>query len=179
MDIITFPFKIGQQIVTQITNDIYQQILWEYIMYSIKVGIFAGVIIAAVGIIFSFLKLSSLDLTTYTGCMLTGTNKGIAPFIIGSLVHIAASASFGVLYLYLIHTFKIPMNVTYAIALGIAHTFFSGFCMLILDVINPCTRNKMIPYVGFMGTAQGLSSVLTYTTIHILYAVIVVTLLNQ
>ena len=26
--------------------------------------------------------------------------------------------------------------------------FFSGSCMLIFDVINPCTRNKMVPMLA-------------------------------
>lgn len=179
MDITTLPLRLGHQIITDITNDIYQEIVREYIIYAIKVGIFAGVITAVVATIIGLTRLSSLNLTMYTGCMLTGTNKGPVPFIVGSLIHLIASAAFGVTYLYLIHTFKIPGTITYAIALGIAHTFFSGTLILFLDVINPCTRNKMIPYVGFMGTAQGLSSVLTYTTIHILYAVIVVMLLTR
>jgi len=179
MDIALFPFKFGQEVVRQITNDIYQQIVWEYIVYAIKVGIIAGIAMAVLGTIIGLLKLSPLNLTTYTGCMLTGTNKGPIPFIVGFIVHIAASAAFGVGYLYLIHTFKIPGTLTYAIALGVAHTFLSGTLMLIFDIINPCTRNKMVPYVGFMGTAQGLSSVVTYATIHILYAVIVVMMLTR
>jgi hypothetical protein len=179
MDIITLPFTLGHKIVNDIARNIYQQIVWEYIMYSIKVGIIAGIAMAIAAIIIKLLKLSPLDLTTYTGCMLTGTNKGVPPFIVGSLVHIIASGAFGVGYLYLIHTFKIPGTLMYAVAMGIAHTFFSGALMLILDAINPCTRNQMVPYVGFMGTAQGLSSALTYAVIHIIYAVIVVTMLTR
>ena len=110
-----------------IYQDIYQQIVWEHIIYSIKVGIFAGLVIAAVGMVIGVLKLSSLDLTTYTGCMLTGKNKGSAPFIAGFLFHMLASAAFGVVYLYLIHTFKIPGTLLYAVALGVANSFFFRF----------------------------------------------------
>ena len=166
-------------IVDQIAQDIYKQIVWEYIIYSIKVGLFAGLVIAVVGIILGFFKATTLDLTTYTGCMLSGTNKGPAPFIVGFSVHMIASAGFGVAYLYLIHTFKIPPTLAYALALGAAHTFFSGSLMLLLDVINPCTRNKMVPYVGFMGTAQGLSAMLAYVFTHMLFAVIVFNLLMR
>lgn len=170
---------LGQEMVQQITQEIYKQIVWESIIYSMKVGIIAGLIMAAVGTVIGVLKLSSLDLTTYTGCMLTGKNKGSAPFIAGFLFHMLASAVFGVVYLYLIYTFKIPGTLQYAVALGVANSFFSGCCMLLFDRINPCTRNKMVPYVGFMATAQGMSSVLTYAFLHIVFATVVLMLLTR
>ncbi|MCX5924339.1 MAG: hypothetical protein NTZ68_02875 [Candidatus Dependentiae bacterium] len=179
MDFGKFVPGLGQEMFQKIAQDIYQQIVWEHIIYSFKVGIFAGLIMAAVGMVIGMLKLSSLDLTTYTGCMLTGRNKGAIPFVVGFVFHVLMSAVFGVVYLYLIHTFKIPGTLLYGVALGVANTFFSGSCMLLLDVINPCTRNKMVPYVGFMGTAQGMSSALTYAFIHIVYAVVVLMLLTR
>ena len=179
MDFGKFVPGLGQEMFQQIRESIYQQILWEHIMYSVKVGIFAGLVITVVGMIVGKLRLSSLDLTTYTGCMLTGRNKGTAPFVAGFLFHIIMSAVLGVVYLYLIYTFKIPGTLLYGLSLGVLHTFFSGSCMLVLDVINPCTRNKMVPYVGFMGTAQGMSSVLAYASVHILFAMIVLMLLTH
>lgn len=169
----------GNEMMEQIAQDIYQEIIWEYIVYSIKVGIIAGLIMAVVAMLLGFARFSSLDLTTYTGCMLTGQNKGKAPFIAGFLFHIFMSAVFGVVYLYLIHFFKIPGTIIYAVALGVANALFSGSCMLILDVINPCVRNKKVPEMGFMATAQGMRAMITYVTIHIVYAFVVLSLLTR
>jgi ribose/xylose/arabinose/galactoside ABC-type transport system permease subunit len=179
MDLTGIVRDFGHEMVEKISQDIYQQIVWEYVIYSIKVGIIAGLIMAAVGMILGFARFSSLDLTTYTGCMLTGQNKGKTPFIVGFVFHILMSAVFGVVYLYLIHYFKIPGTILYAVALGVAHSLFSGSCMLILDVINPCVRDKKVPAAGFMATAQGMRAMITYVIIHVVYAFIVLSLLTR
>lgn len=179
MDFTGLAKDFGNQIMEQIANDIYQQILWEYVVYAIKVGIIAGLIMATVGMILGFTKFSKLDLTTYTGCMLTGENKGKAPFIAGFLFHMLISAVFGVIYLYLIHYFKIPGTITYAIALGVLNSIFSGTCELVLDVINPCVRNKKVPALGFMATAQGMKAMVTYVALHIVFAFVVLSLLTR
>ena len=179
MDFTGLAKDFGNQMLEQIAQDIYKQILWEYIVYAVKVGIIAGLIMAVVGIILGVTKFSSLDLTTYTGCMLTGENKGKAPFIAGFLFHIFMSAVFGVIYLYLIHYFKIPGTIIYALALGVLNSIFSGVCELILDVINPCVRNKKVPALGFMATAQGMRAMVTYVILHIVYAFIVLSLLTR
>lgn len=179
MDFTGLAKDFGNQMIEKIATDIYQQIVWEYIIYAIKVGIIAGLIMAAVGIVLGLLKFSPLDLTTYTGCMLTGENKGKTPFIVGFLFHIFMSAVFGVVYLYLIHYFKIPGTLTYAVALGIINSLFSGSCLLIFDVINPCTRNGKVPSLGFMATGQGMRAMINYVIIHIVYAFVVVSLLTR
>lgn len=179
MDLTGMAKDFGHEMMEKITQDIYQQIVWEYIIYSIKVGIIAGLIMAVIGILLGLTRFSSLDLTTYTGCMLTGQNKGKTPFIAGFLFHILMSAVFGVIYLYLIHVFKIPGTILYAIALGVANSLFSGSCMLILDVINPCVRNKKVSEMGFMATAQGMRAMITYVIIHIVYAFVVLSLLTR
>lgn len=179
MDFTGLAKDFGNQMIEQISQDIYQQIVWEYIIYAIKVGVIAGVIMAVVGMALGMMKFSSLDLTTYTGCMLTNQNKGKAPFIAGFLFHIFMSAVFGVIYLYLIHYFKIPGTITYAIALGIANSLFSGSCLLILDIINPCVRNKKVAELGFMATAQGMRAMINYVIVHIVYAFVVLSLLTR
>jgi hypothetical protein len=179
MDFTGMARDFGNEMIENIAQNIYQQIVWEYIIYSIKVGIIAGLIMAVVGMILGFTKFSSLDLTTYSGCMLTGQNKGKAPFIAGFLFHIFMSAVFGVIYLYLIHLFKIPGTIIYAIALGVVNSLFSGSCLLIMDVINPCVRNKKVPEMGFMATAQGMRAMITYVTLHIVYAFVVLSLLTR
>jgi len=179
MDFTGLAKDFGSQMIEQIAQDIYQQIVWEYIVYAIKVGMIAGLFMAIVGMILGLTKFSSLDLTTYTGCMLTSNNKGKEPFIAGFLFHMLMSAVFGVVYLYLIHYFKIPGTLTYIVALGVLNSFFSGACMLVLDVINPCVRNKKVPAVGFMATAQGMRAMITYVIIHITYAFVVVSLLTR
>ena len=179
MDFTGLAKDFGNQMIEQIAHDIYQQIVWEYIMYSIKVGIIAGLIMAVVGMVLGMMRFSSLDMTTYTGCMLTGQNKGKTPFIAGFLFHIFMSAVFGVIYLYLIHYFKIPGTIIYAIALGIANSMFSGACELVLDVINPCVRSGKVPAMGFMATAQGMRAMITYVFLHIVYAFVVLSLLTR
>lgn len=179
MDFTGLAKDFGNQMVEQIAKNIYQQIVWEYIIYAIKVGIIAGVIMAAVAMILGALHFTTLNLTMNTGCMLTGKNKGLTPFIVGFLFHIIMSAAFGVGYLYIIHYFKIPGTIFYALVLGIINSLLSGFAMLILDVINPCIRNKKVPAIGFMGTAQGLRATITYVLLHITYAFVVLSLLTK
>lgn len=170
---------LGNEMIEKITKDIYQQVVWEYIVYALKVGVIAGLIMAVVGIILGLIKFSPLDLTTYTGCMLTGQNKGTAPLIAGFVFHIVMSAVFGVIYLYLIYFFKIPGTIMYAVALGVANSLFSGTCSLILDVINPCVRNKKVPALGFMATGQGMRAMINYVIVHVVYAFVVVSLLTR
>ncbi|MBI2344662.1 hypothetical protein HYV10_01160 [Candidatus Dependentiae bacterium] len=179
MDFTNLTKNISNPIIEQIANDIYQQILWQYIIYAIKVGLIAGIIMAAFGMILGFFKFSTLNLTNYTGCMLTNQNKGKAPFIAGFLFHMLISAIFGIVYLFIIHYFKIPGTIIYAIALGVANSLFSGTCILLLDIINPCVRNGKVPALGFMATGQGMQAMITYVIIHIVYAFVALSLLTK
>jgi len=169
----------GHHILQQMTNDIYQQIVWNMIVYAAKVGIIAGIAIAVLGMALGILKFSTLDLTTYTGCMITNQNKGAAPFIAGFMFHMIASVVLGIAYLYVLHTFDIPGTLVWALALGVIHTLISGSLMFIFDMINPCVASKKVPRVGFAASAQGLRAVIAFTITHIVFAVIVVTLLTQ
>lgn len=179
MDFQSLAQTVGHEMVHKIAHDIYQEIVWNMIVYAAKVGIIAGLIMAVIGMALGMLKLSALDLTTYTGCMITSQPKGKAPFIAGFIFHIIMSAVFGIAYLYLLHTFNIPGTLPYAVGLGIAHTIFSGSFMLILDAINPCVANKSVPRVGFVASAQGLNATITYVIIHVSYAVLVIKMLTR
>lgn len=178
MDLQNFAQTFGQHMVQKIADDIYQEIVWNMVMYAAKVGVIAGLIVAALGMLMGMLRLSALDLTTYTGCMITSKSKGFAPFIAGFIFHIIVSALLGVTYLYVIHTFHIPTTMAYAVALGVAHTIISGSIMLVFDAINPCVADKAVPRVGFVASAQGINATITYVIIHVSFAIIVVKMLT-
>ncbi len=169
----------GDEMMQQISESIYQEIVWEYVVYAIKVGIIAGLISSLVGILLGLIRFSSLDMGSYFGCMFTGKNKGNTPFIAGFLFHIFMSAVFGVIYLYLIHIFKIPGTFMYAVVLGIANSLFSGICEIILDRINPCVKSKKVPAISFMATAHGVRATISYIFIHIVFAFVTLSLLTR
>ncbi len=93
MDIKGITFNMIGDVAYQAAGSIYQAIVMQHIIYAIKIGIVAGLVMAVVGTVFGLLRFTSLDLTTYTGCMITGSNRGKAPFIAGFLFHILMSAT--------------------------------------------------------------------------------------
>ncbi|MBP9764783.1 hypothetical protein KBD08_00420 [Candidatus Babeliales bacterium] len=174
MHIQEFAQQFATELANQMYQDIYREIVMQHIIAAIKAGLIAGLIMAVVGTIIGMLKITKLDLTTYTGCMLSGQSKGSAPFVAGFIFHMIVSAVLGVVYLYLIHTFKLPATLQTGIILGVLNTLFSGTLMLVMDVINPCVRSGKVERMGFMVTAQGLPATLVYFFLHIVYAVCVI-----
>lgn len=150
------------------------------LLYIIKIGLIAGIIMSLVGMALGMLGFTKLDLTTYVGCLLSGQSKGKVPLITGTLFHLFASAFFAVLYAWIIfhaataHQIYIQPTIFYGVIFGLAHTLISGIILVLLDKINPCVVNKQIPCMGFATSAYGAHAVITYTILHIVYAIIVI-----
>jgi len=153
------------------------------LLYTIKVGLFAGIIMSLVGMAFGMLGFTNLDLTTYVGCFLSGQSKGRAPFIAGTLFHLFASAFFGMMYAWIIfyaatkHQIYIQPTLFYGITLGLIHTVVAGSLLVVIDKINPCVISKKVPRMSFATSAHGAHAVIVYTIIHLVYVTIVVKLL--
>lgn len=149
-------------------------------LYVIKIGIFAGIIMSLVGMILGKLKFTNLDLTTYLGCFLTGQSKGKAPMIAGTLVHIFMSGFFAVLYVRIIahlaemYNILVEPTLYYGIIFGLVHSVISGAFLVVFDKINPCVANKKVACMGFATSAHGKHAVITYVLIHIVYATIII-----
>lgn len=178
MDFSSLTQEVGSQFIHEVATEIYNKIVWDYIVYAAKMGILAGIIMAVVATCAGLLKLTTLNLTNYTGCILTRKASGPAPFIAGFILHIIASAAFGVGYLYIFHTLKISPTYLHGLLAGLAHTLLSGLLLIVLDAINPCVSQKSMPALGFAATNLGLSAFLTYALIHVVYAMTVVYMLR-
>lgn len=180
MDITGIMFTMINDVAYQAAGSIYQAIVMQHIIYAVKVGIFAGLVMAAVGTILGLLRFTNLDLTTYMGCMLTGTNQGKLPFIAGFVFHIIISALFGVVYLWVIHYLAsgygifIKPTLMWGVIVGSVHSLISGSLMLILDRINPCVVKKLMGRMGFLVSAQGIRATIAYILTHIVFASIMV-----
>lgn len=179
MDYQSFASTLGQKAVQQIPHNIYREINIDTMIYAAKIGVFAGLVIAVIGTILGMLKFSALDLTNYSGCMITGQSKGKAPFIAGFIFHMIASVALGIAYLLVIHIFNIPGTWLCAIGLGVLHTLISASLMFICDRLNPCVANKKVARLGFMASALGHNAVLAFTLTHVIFGVIVVMMLTK
>lgn len=143
-------------------------------IYLVKVGLIAGIIMGMAAMILNMIKFTTLDLTKYVGCLLTGHSAGRVNFIAGFVAHLIASAFFAVVYNYLIDHFMIPVSLHNALHFGIIHTLISGCILLpVFDRMNPCVVQGSIKRMSYLASGYGMSAVITYVAGHIMYAVAV------
>lgn len=144
------------------------------VIYLIKVGIIAGVIMGMAAMVLQMIKFTTLDLTKYVGCLLTGHSTGRVNFIAGFIAHLGASAVFAILYDYLIVHFMIAVSLHNAVHFGIVHTLISGCLVLpVMDRMNPCVAQGSIKRMNYLASGYGVSAAITYTAGHVIYAVAV------
>ena len=142
-------------------------------MYLAKVGVIAGVVMGVAAMILNMIKFTTLDLTKYFGCLLTGQSTGRVNFIAGFVFHLCASAFFAILYDYLIVHFMIVVSLRSAIHFGIIHTIVSGCLLPVIDQINPCVAQGSVKRMSYLASGYGSTAIVTYVAGHIIYAVTV------
>lgn len=144
------------------------------ILYLAKIGLIAGVIMGMAAMILQMIKFTTLDLTKYVGCLLTGHAAGRVNFVAGFVAHLCASAFFSILYAYILEHFMIAVSLRNAVHFGVLHTLISGCLVLpMFDRMNPCVAQGSIKRMNYLASGYGVSAVITYTAGHIIYAVAV------
>lgn len=145
-------------------------------MFIAQAGLIAGLVMGTIAMIIHMLGLTSLNLTEYMGCMLTHKKSGPVSFAAGFIVHLIASVMFAFIYQHLIGYFSLELTIMNGIILGVVHTIFSGVMMLVMDSMNKCVIDKKINAMGILAQNHGLMGMITYTLVHIVYAVILMKL---
>ena len=138
--------------------------------YAIKVGVIAGVVMGMSAMILNMIKFTTLDLTKYSGALLTGQAAGRVNFIAGFCLHIIASGFFGVVYAYLIAHFNIVIALHNAMYFGLIHALISGYILSVFDKMNPCVAQGSIKRMGYFASNYGMTAVLTFFGLHVIYA---------
>ena len=143
------------------------------IMYLAKIGIIAGLLIAMVGMFLGMIKFTTLDLTKYFGCLLTGHAAGRINFIAGFVFHMIASVALAILYNFVIVHFNVAVSLKNALHFGIIHILISGCMLPVFDKIKPCVVQGSIKRMSYFGSNYGISAVVAYVLTHMTYAIAV------
>ncbi len=148
--------------------------------YLVKVGLTAGIIMGMAAMILNMVKFTTLDLTKYVGCLLTGQAAGRVNFIAGFVAHLIASVVFAILYHYIIVEYVIAVSLRNAVFFGIVHTLISGcFVLPFFDRMNPCVAQGSIKRMNYFASGYGVTAAMTYVVGHVLYAIVVFFMLAQ
>ncbi len=148
-------------------------------LYLFKIGIVAGVIMGMAAMFLKIIKFTTLDLTKYVGCLLTGQSSGRVNFIAGFVAHLGAAVFFAFVYNYVIRHFKVEISGHNAVYFGIIHTLIAGALILpLLDRMNPCVAQGSIKRMSYFASGYGIPAVITYVIGHIVYAFSVFVLLG-
>jgi len=145
-------------------------------MFVVQAGLIAGVVMGLFAMVMNMLELTSLNLTSYMGCMLTQKKSGPLSFAAGSIAHLLASVMFAFIYLHLLAYFKLGFNITNGAIFGVAHTAFSGLMLVVMDKLNQCVADKKIKAMGVFAQGHGLMGVITFALAHIIYAIVLIKL---
>lgn len=140
-------------------------------MHIALYGIFAGLIMSAVGGILGAIGFSDLNLGGSLGCFLTGKAQGKAPVYAGILFHLVCSVLFADAYMYMMSYFGLALTLHTGLFIGVLNTLFSGTVMVFLDHINPCVKSGMVRRTGFCASAYGVRGIMAYFIVHVVYAV--------
>ncbi|MFA5999343.1 MAG: hypothetical protein WC747_04975 [Candidatus Babeliales bacterium] len=143
------------------------------IIYICKVGILAGIIMGMAAMILNLVKFTTLDLTSYMGCLLTKRSSGTINFIAGFSFHLFASAVLALVYVFVIGMFQISLSLHAGIVAGCIHTIISGCLLPQLDRFNACAAKGKLPRMGYFASNYGTNAIITFTAGHIIYAVVV------
>ncbi|MBM17809.1 MAG: hypothetical protein CL947_01920 [Epsilonproteobacteria bacterium] len=139
----------------------------------IKAGIFAGIVMGIFAMAVNMIKLTTLNLTEYMGCMATGKKAGNESFIAGFSIHIIASALFPPIYLHIMQYFTLPLTLHTGIILGLGHTVIAGILLGYMDNYNICVKKKKIQAMHMFAQGHGNAGVATYLIAHVIYAMAV------
>lgn len=148
-------------------------------MFVIQSGIIAGIIMGIIAMVLNKIKFTTLDLTKYFGGLLTGQATGTVNFVAGFTLHIFASALIALIYVYLINTFHLIINLRTALHFGIIHTLLSGTMLAAIDTINPCVAQGTIKRMGYFASNYKITAVITFVVGHMIFAVLVFMQLAQ
>lgn len=147
-------------------------------MHIITQGIIAGLIMGVFAMAMNMMKYTTLNLTEYMGCMLTGKKTGNSSVAAGFGAHLLASAMFAVIYINIIVSFNLPMNLQTTMFIAASHTMFAGIMLNVMDKFNQCVAAKKVKAMGMFGINHGNAGIMVYILAHILYTVIVMHLLG-
>lgn len=137
-----------------------------------KAGLMAGLVMGIIAMVLNMLKITSLDLTQYTGCMLTGQPSGLNSMAAGLGLHIAASIFFAFLYLWVARYLSMPLNETNGALFGLIHALIGGGLLLpIMDSMNGCVTSGKVKAMQMFAQGHGNAGILTYFAVHVVYGV--------
>lgn len=144
----------------------------------IKYSIASGITMSAVAMALQMSGFTKLDIGTYLGCLLTGQKSGTKSFMLGLIAHLFASIAIAYLYVQAMTLFDLSLSLKTACILGLANTFFSGVFIKCLDMVNPCVEAKKIQPMGFFASNYGINGIISYTLIHVVFAITFLKLLG-
>lgn len=135
-------------------------------------GIISGLIMGTFAMTMNMLKVTSLNLTEYMGCLITGKKSGPASFIAGFGAHIVASALIAMIYINIIIHFQLSMDLKTTLLLAAGHTVIAGIMMSMMDTFNPCVSTNKIRAMQLFALGHGNNGMIIYIAAHFLYTIL-------
>lgn len=145
----------------------------------IKAGMLAGIIMSAVAMMLNMLKITSLDITKYVGCMMTGQSSGMTSMIAGLAVHSFMSVLFAFVYAWVADQLNMAMSLQTGLILGFAHGVVGGMMTPVVDSMNGCIKAGKVKAMKMFASGYGTSAIATYFVIHVAYGVALAQMLSM
>lgn len=134
-----------------------------------KAGLMAGIIMGIIAMMLNMMKVTTLDLTQYIGCMLTGQKSGAVSMAAGLVVHLIMSVVFAFIYVWIAEYLAMPLSPTNGALFGLIHSIFGGIMMPLMDSMNSCVSKSKVKAMSMFAQGHGTNGTVTYFGIHILY----------
>ncbi len=136
-----------------------------------KAGLMAGVAMGVVAMALNMLKITSLDITKYMGCMLTGQSSGTTSMVAGLVAHLAASVVFAFVYVWVARYIHMALTVTNGAIFGLAHAVIGGLMLPMIDSMNHCVSQGKVKAMQMFAQGHGTMGMASYFAAHVVFGV--------
>ena len=134
-----------------------------------KAGLMAGVIMGVIAMMLNMMKVTTLDLTQYIGCMLTGQKSGAVSMAAGLVIHLVMSVIFAFIYVWIAEYLAMPLTPMNGALFGLIHSILGGIMMPLMDNMNGCVSKGRVKAMNMFAQGHDTTGTITYFGIHILY----------